>query len=99
MTCGGGIERQIKTCTSPIPKHGGKQCPGSQPSRNVRSPRDVNAQAISFLAVMEGNVLIGDGVVMETMTVATGQMSPIVTGKRVLDQHHEERIVLVWILA
>ena len=31
--------------------------------------------------MMEGNVLIGNGVVMETMTVATGQMSPIVTGE------------------
>ena len=36
MTCGGGLQRQIKTCTNPSPKHGGKQCPGSQPSRNVR---------------------------------------------------------------
>ena len=47
------------------------------------APRDVNAH--SFLVTMGENVLIGIRNVMGIMTVVTGRMSPIVTGKQDMD--------------
>ena len=36
VTCGGGVQKQIKTCTNPTPKYGGSQCYGNQPSRQIQ---------------------------------------------------------------